>query len=117
MVKDLGFNVSNPLKLPTFDNIDSAMRVIEAYDSREASRYGVDEETLRKRFASVEQMWESVGINASVVPEAPAGRSEHERFVSLVEPVLSEEDKARVSAASAPSFSQKWQRLTGKRCA
>jgi len=117
MVRDLGFNVSDPLKLPTFDSIDSAMKVIEAYDSREASRYGADEETLRRKYKSVEQMWESVGFNASVIPEAPAGRSEHERFVSLMEPVLSEEDKAKVSAALAPSFAQKWQRPTAKRCA
>jgi len=122
MVKDLGYNTSSPLRQPTFESVESAMRVLEAYDEREAEHFGVGEASLRKRFKGVEDMWAHVGFNMSdpeVIPAAPARGDESERFLKVIEPVLSEQDTADVAAAMAPRPLQKWERLLGggKRCA
>jgi len=120
MVKNLGYNISTPQKLPTFDNIDSAMRVLESFDQEHEGKFGVDEASLKSKFKNVEDMWKHVGFNVSDlsnakgIPAAPALRDESERFVKLMDPVLSEEDKRRVAAAMSPEPSQKWQWLSSK---
>eukprot|EP00969_Alexandrium_andersonii_P082103 3619609-Alexandrium_andersonii.AAC.1 len=63
MVKDLGYNVSNPLKQPTFDNVDSAMRLLEAFDKEQTERYNVGEASLKKQFKGVEELWAHIGFN------------------------------------------------------
>jgi len=121
MVKDLGYNVSNPIKQPTFDSVDSAMRVLEAFDKEQTERFNVGEGHLKQQFKGVEEMWAHLGFNMSdpkATPAAPDMSGQSERFLKVIEPALSEQDKARVEAAIAPEPVQKWQQLLGgKRCA
>jgi len=118
LVEGYGYNISDPLRLPSFDNVDSALKALESFDELQAERLGMGRASLAKRFASPEKMWEQLGFNTSKVPEAPKLGHESERFVRLMEPVLNKEELNKVAAAAAPEASQKWlQPLTKSMCA
>lgn len=99
LVQSYGINITDPRSVPSFDSADSALKALETFGELQARQLGVERQALKERFGDVDSAWASLGFNTKEMPAPhdPEGRSE--RFVSIMEPVLSAEDAAHVEAA------------------
>mmetsp|Transcript_32628 Transcript_32628/g.97099 ORF Transcript_32628/g.97099 Transcript_32628/m.97099 type:complete len:595 (-) Transcript_32628:233-2017(-) len=96
-----GVNITNPKSMPVFENVDSALRALEAFTDLQTKQTGLSRQALSERFGDVDTLWSSLGFNSTYMPPPPRTQGASERFVRLMEPALSDEDRAQVKALTA----------------
>mmetsp|Transcript_81453 Transcript_81453/g.256821 ORF Transcript_81453/g.256821 Transcript_81453/m.256821 type:complete len:595 (-) Transcript_81453:264-2048(-) len=101
LVESYGFNITNPKSMPVFENVDSALRALEAFTDLQTKQTGLSRQALSERFGDVDTLWSSLGFNSTYMPPPPRTQGASERFVRLMEPALSDEDRAQVKALTA----------------
>eukprot|EP00411_Alexandrium_monilatum_P052433 CAMPEP_0175426750 /NCGR_PEP_ID=MMETSP0095-20121207/49985_1 /TAXON_ID=311494 /ORGANISM="Alexandrium monilatum, Strain CCMP3105" /LENGTH=120 /DNA_ID=CAMNT_0016726141 /DNA_START=1 /DNA_END=361 /DNA_ORIENTATION=- len=101
LVESYGFNVTDPESMPAFESVDSALRALETFTDFQNKLPGMSRQALSERFGDVDALWSSLGFNSTRTPPPPDAQGASERFVRLMEPVLSDEDRAQVKALAA----------------
>jgi len=113
VLQGLDYNYSDKAAAPPdFEDLDEALRVINALDAARA--FGPTRQDVRGRFASPGAVWQHMGHNLSEAEalEDHPHPGDAEAFVRLMQPVL-EEEHIEIATANAPRGSRLWQLTSG----